>query len=152
MFYCKLAAAPVLCTQARPPVIYIYPVDPNLCKYRSSHKFASWGVCRWWHFTSRGRKQSFKRAENIKMCFNVILCWIMLHVWCLKCCSELLQALTRLQSLFTVFFFSLSFSGSLLENMTSVKVAGQALQCGPLFGSSFIFFSPPVACWVEEEF
>lgn len=27
-------------------VTYIHPVDPNLCKYSSSHKFASWGVCR----------------------------------------------------------------------------------------------------------
>lgn len=45
------------------PVIYIYPVDPDLCKQTHSHKFVSRGVCSWcigYISTSTGKEDDIK--------------------------------------------------------------------------------------------
>lgn len=144
----KEATASVPAAAVWQPVVYIHPVDPNLCKYNSSHKFVSWGVCRWWHFSSRDLKY--------KICLCIFAkkskTWAPQHMWCFVAWRWKFP-FTRANILLWVFFLCCFCSSacSLLENMTSVKVAGQALNVGHCLARHLSSFHG-AACIVEEEF
>lgn len=58
------------------PVIYIYPVDPDLCEKTHSHKFVSRGVCSWYmrYAIDGGRRLSTTSDMRFiwyRPCYNV---------------------------------------------------------------------------------
>jgi len=60
------------------PVIYIYPVDPDLCKQTHSHKFVSRGVCSWcigYIQLQRAKKMTFLTCLVIVINITTVWYW-----------------------------------------------------------------------------